>query len=225
MAKVLSGFGTFIRRQPTALLGAATVVLVTAVGSWLIGLQPVAALLIVVVCVGPALWLVARQSRRQRTNEKVGPGSVLGDFAVVGIVAMLAMQVVPYGRSHAKRPITGEPAWSSPRTRELMVRACFSCHSNEVTWPWYSNVAPISWAVSDHVSSGRSSVNYSEFTTGGEKSDETVSVIKNRTMPPPYFTRFGLHSGAKLTDAEVTELVNGLLATPGFEGGGSGEGG
>jgi Haem-binding domain len=225
MAKEFLGIGAFVRRQPMAVLGSATVVLLTAVGSWLIGLQPVAALLIVVVCVGPALWLVARQSRRLPTNKKVRSSLVVGDFAVVGIVAVLAMQVVPYGRSHAKRPITGEPAWSSPRTRELMVRACFSCHSNEVTWPWYSNVAPVSWAVSDHVSTGRSSVNYSEFTTGGEKSDETLSVIKNRSMPPAYFTRFGLHPEAKLTDAEVTELVNGLLATPGFEGSGSGDGG
>jgi Haem-binding domain len=225
MANVFSGIGAILRRQPMAVLSSATVVLLTAVGSWLIGLQPVGALLIVVVCVGPALWLVARQSRRRPTNEKVGSGSVLGDFAVVGIVTMLAMQVVPYGRSHAKQPITGEPAWSSPRTRELMVRACFSCHSNEVTWPWYANVAPISWAVSDHVSTGRSSVNYSEFTAGGEKAHETLSVIKNRSMPPAYFTRFGLHPGAKLTDAEVTELVNGLLATPGFEGTGSGDGG
>ncbi len=208
------------------MLGSVAVVLLTALGSWLIGLQPLAALLIIVMCVGPAVLLVARQSRRLPSNEKLGAGSVLGDFAVVGLVAVLAMQVVPYGRSHANRPITGEPAWSSPRTRELMVRACFSCHSNEVAWPWYSNVAPISWAVSDHVSTGRSSVNYSEFTAGGEQADETISVIKNRSMPPAYFTRFGLHSGAKLTDAEVTELVNGLLATPGFEGnGGDGDGG
>jgi Haem-binding domain len=225
MAKEFSGIATFIRQQPIAMLGAATVALLTAVGSWLIGLQPVAALLIVVVCVGPALLLVARQSRRRPTHEKVGSGLVLGDFAVVGLVAVLAMQLVPYGRNHANRPITAEPTWSSPRTRELMVRACFSCHSNEVTWPWYSNVAPISWAVSDHVSTGRSSVNYSEFTTGGEKSDETLSVIKNRSMPPTYFTRFGLHPGAKLTDAEVTELVTGLLATPGFEAAGNGDGG
>jgi hypothetical protein len=225
MAKKLSGIGAEVGRRPIAMLCSGVVFLLTVVGSWLIGLQPVAALLIVVVCVGPAVWLVARQSRGLPANEKLGSGSVLGDFAVVGVVAVLAMQVVPYGRSHAQRPITGEPAWSSPRTRELMVRACFSCHSNEVTWPWYSNVAPISWAVADHVSSGRSSVNYSEFATGGEKGDETISVIKNRSMPPAYFTRFGLHSEAKLTDAEVTELVNGLLATPGFEGGGRGEGG
>jgi Haem-binding domain len=225
MAKEFSGIGAFIRRQPMVVLGAAAVIVLTAIGSWVIGLQPVAALLIVVVCVGPAVWLVARQSRSRPADKKLGAGSVLGDFAVVGFVAALAMQVVPYGRNHANRPITGEPAWSSPRTRELMVQACFSCHSNEVTWPWYSNVAPISWAVSDHVSSGRSSVNYSEFTAGGEKAHETLSVIQNRSMPPAYFTRFGLHPGAKLTDAEITELINGLLATPGFEGAGSGDGG
>ena len=33
----------------------------------------------------------------------------------------------------------------SPATSALAVRACFDCHSNETVWPWYSNVAPVSW--------------------------------------------------------------------------------
>jgi len=29
----------------------------------------------------------------------------------------------------------------SPQTRELVHRACFDCHSNQTTFPWYSNIA------------------------------------------------------------------------------------
>jgi len=35
-------------------------------------------------------------------------------------------------------------------------------------------------------------------------------------MPPRYYTMFGKHPEAKLTDAEISELIAGLRATPGF---------
>ena len=97
-----------------------------------------------------------------------------------------------------------------------MVNACFGCHSNEVEWPWYSNIAPISWVVTDHVDEGRGDVNYSEFDTDAGEADETVEVVLEGSMPPNYYTLFGLHPEAKLTDDEIAELVAGLKATPGM---------
>ena len=47
--------------------------------------------------------------------------------------------------------------------------------------------------------------------------DDSIEVIREGEMPPAYFTRFGLHSDANLSEAEITELVAGLQATPGFE--------
>jgi hypothetical protein len=62
---------------------------------------------------------------------------------LLGAVALFALiQVVPYGRSHTNPPVQSEPKWDSPQTRALAVRACYDCHSNETTWPWYTNVAP-----------------------------------------------------------------------------------
>ena len=57
-------------------------------------------------------------------------------MGVALFVAMFAvMQLVPYGRAHTNPPVIAEPAWDSPRTRELAARACFDCHSNETKWP------------------------------------------------------------------------------------------
>jgi hypothetical protein len=70
------------------------------------------------------------------------------------LVALI--QAVPYGRAHSNPPVVSEPAWDSPRARELAVRACFDCHSNETVWPWYSNIAPVSWLIqSDVAGAGR----------------------------------------------------------------------
>jgi len=97
-----------------------------------------------------------------------------------------------------------------------MVRACYGCHSNEVDWPWYSNIAPLSWAISDHVAEGREAVNYSEFDQPQDEADETIDVLLDGSMPPAYYTRFGLHPDANLTAAEVDALVTWLRQTPGL---------
>ncbi|MBT5773677.1 MAG: cytochrome C, partial [Dehalococcoidia bacterium] len=49
--------------------------------------------------------------------------------AVAVVVVGFGIQLVPYGRAHSNPPVTGEPAWDSPRTEELVRRACFDCHS------------------------------------------------------------------------------------------------
>ena len=97
-----------------------------------------------------------------------------------------------------------------------MVRACFACHSSEVKYPWYADIAPTSWAVQHHVDDARAHVNYSQFATDPGKAGETVAVIVAGSMPPGYFTRFGLHPEAELTDAEKATLVAGLRQTPGL---------
>ena len=104
-----------------------------------------------------------------------------------------------------------------------MVRACFACHSNEVDWPWYSYIAPLSWVITDDVNQGRAKVNYSEFDRRQDKSDETLEVIIEREMPPGNYTRFGLNSKADLTDEERATLIEGLRATPGLSEGGEDE--
>jgi mono/diheme cytochrome c family protein len=66
-----------------------------------------------------------------------------------------AIQLVPYGRDHINPQVTQESRWDSARTRALAARACFDCHSNETVWPWYSNVAPVSWLIQRDVDEGR----------------------------------------------------------------------
>src|SRR5581483_2606368 len=79
------------------------------------------------------------------------------------VVLLLVAQVLPVGRAHTDPPVTAEPAWPDERTRLLAVRACFACHSNTTTWPWYGDVAPASWLVEYDVLDGRRQLNYSEW--------------------------------------------------------------
>ncbi|MEZ4770229.1 MAG: heme-binding domain-containing protein [Caldilineales bacterium] len=77
-------------------------------------------------------------------------------YVILALVAVfLLIQLVPYGRDHTNPPVVQEPVWDSPQTEALARAACYDCHSNEVVWPWYSNIAPISWLVQRDVDEGR----------------------------------------------------------------------
>jgi len=134
-------------------------------------------------------------------------------WGLIGAIALfLAIQLVPYGRSHDNPPTTAEPKWASTRVRALTKNACFDCHSNETTWPWYSNVAPVSWMVQHDVDSGRSTLNFSEGNQPQEADpDDIVEVVKSGEMPPWYYRI--AHPKSRLSSAEKATLAAGLAQT------------
>jgi hypothetical protein len=131
---------------------------------------------------------------------------------VLVVAGFLAIQFVPYGRDHSNPPVVAEAAWDSDLTRDLAIRACFDCHSNETAWPWYSNIAPISWAVQRDVEAGRDELNFSEWhrSQDGDKAAETV---RDGSMPPRQYLL--LHPEARLPQEQLAALEVGLAATLG----------
>ena len=135
------------------------------------------------------------------------------------VVAFALTQAVPYGRDHSNPPVSQEPAWDSPQTRALAVDACFDCHSNQTSWPWYTNIAPVSWLVQRDVDNGREALNFSEWDQEQEGED-AVEVVQDGSMPPDYYG--WLHPKARLSDEERQALIRGFQAMFG-EGEGEGE--
>lgn len=123
-------------------------------------------------------------------------------------VAAVTIQVIPYGHAHTNPPVQTEPAWPSAQVRQLAVRACFDCHSNQTTWPWYSNVAPISWLIQRDVDAGRARLNFSQWNLPHEGG--VAEPVQEGSMPPWYYTL--IHPSAKLSTAETQALVQGLSA-------------
>jgi mono/diheme cytochrome c family protein len=135
---------------------------------------------------------------------------------VVG--GFLLIQLVPYGRNHTNPPVIQEPAWDSPQTQELFTRACADCHSNTTVWPWYSNVAPVSWLVYNDTTEGRQKFNVSEWNRPQE-GDEAAEQVSKGEMPPAIY--LPTHPEARLTAAEKEQLIRGLHATFGGQVGSS----
>lgn len=131
-------------------------------------------------------------------------------FLAVG--GLVVMQFVPYRVDNPSA--RDEPKWDSPRTRELAMRSCGDCHSNETKVAWFEQPAPVAWYIANHVKEGRAALNFSEWhTAAGESAHDAAEPIGGGSMPPSYYTWFGLHSDSKLSPAEVKELVAGLQKT------------
>jgi hypothetical protein len=86
--------------------------------------------------------------------------------SIATIVLLAGLQVV--------RPAKTNPPLDATKTAEAYIqipvevssivgRACQDCHSHKTQWPWYSNIAPISWFVIDHVNHGRKHLNFSDW--------------------------------------------------------------
>lgn len=151
---------------------------------------------------------------------------ILLGIAVAGILVITGAAWV-YQASNP--PVVKEPAWNSPQTRALAVRACYDCHSNQTAWPWYDKLPFSSWlAVFDTVR-GRSHLNFSEWGVaraegfrpeggrgggatgsggGGRGGDDMSRMIQDGSMPPSNYTL--LHPEAVLSAAEKQQLIDGL---------------
>jgi hypothetical protein len=147
-------------------------------------------------------------------------GLVRGVFVLAALLVIA--QLLPFGRVE-NPPVTAEPAWDGPRTRELAVRACFDCHSNESQRQWYL-LAPVSWLVARDVAEAREHLNFSEWDREQRKAEDAAEEVEEGDMPLRSYLL--VHPDARLSDAERAELVRGLEATLGRGGGGGrGDGG
>jgi hypothetical protein len=125
------------------------------------------------------------------------------------LVALVAIQFVPVRKDNP--PVTREIRWDSEETAAVARRACYDCHSNETTWPWYTSFAPVSWRIAGHVEEGRGKLNFSAWDEPNENLDEVVEVLEEREMP--LWDYILVHSGARLSDDEYDRLLAGVRAT------------
>jgi hypothetical protein len=124
--------------------------------------------------------------------------------------ALVISQFVPLSRTNPA--VTRQVHWDSPQTRVLAQRACFDCHSNVTSWPWYSHVTPVSFLVVSDVEDGRRRLNFSEWDKPQRATFMDVQHdIENGDMPAWQY--LPMHRDARLSPAEKSQLIEGLRAT------------
>lgn len=131
---------------------------------------------------------------------------------LLGLVVFLLIQLVPYGRDHDNPRTVQEVAWSSPETRALAMDGCFACHSNLTPWPWFTDVAPISWLTTRDVEEGRAALNFSEWQRPQDVDlQQVIDAIRRKRMPPLQHRL--LYPESRLSATERQQLEQGLVKT------------
>lgn len=142
--------------------------------------------------------------------------SVVWLYVIAALVIIFGLiQLVPYGRDHANPPVVNSPAWNTTQTAGMVRAACMDCHSNETVWPWYSNIAPVSWLLQRDVDEGRVRFNLSNWPANPAAqrglASEMAEIIQEGRMPPIQYTL--IHANARFTAAQKQELIQGLEAS------------
>jgi hypothetical protein len=130
---------------------------------------------------------------------------------VGGIGLAVLLMVIQFFRPERSNPAV-DPADDiaaqmsvPPEVRSILERSCYDCHSTKTRWPWYTNVAPVSWLVVHDVDEGRGHLNFSEW--GSYKQGKRVSRLEmmisevdKGEMPPNDYLL--MHGEAVLTETD-----------------------
>ncbi len=135
-------------------------------------------------------------------------------LAVVGFVVI---QFIPVGSIRPRFKFPGNPAvnpqfqWDSLQTEQLARLACYDCHSNETKYPWYANIAPVSWLVYHDINEGRDNLNFSTWAKSDIEAHHLIEQIEKGEMPKTVY--LPMHPEARLTDEQKAQLIAGIRAT------------
>ncbi len=135
----------------------------------------------------------------------------LKQAAVVFVIVFAAAQLV--------RPDRTNPATDARRTIQarlaragglgaVLDRSCRDCHSNRTVWPWYTRIAPVSWAMAYGVRAGRNAVNFSDWAAYQPEEQqqllaESCADVSKGKMPGPWTL---LHPEAKLSTGDIETI-------------------
>ncbi|HTN69548.1 MAG TPA: heme-binding domain-containing protein [Methylomirabilota bacterium] len=123
------------------------------------------------------------------------------------VVLLAGIQFVPITRTN---PPERGTALEPREVRALLQRSCYDCHSNETRWPWYSQIAPVSFLIAGDVKEGRREVNFSlwdgyNVQIKARKLGEIAKQVERGAMPQWYYVL--MHPEAKLSQGEKEAIV------------------
>ena len=93
----------------------------------------------------------------------------------------------------------------------ILKNACYDCHSNNTSYPWYMNIQPMGWLMAKHIRQGKEALNFSEFGTYSprrqlSKLTGIANSIRDDIMPISSYK--WMHKSARLTKDEKELLIN-----------------
>ncbi|MDD5159474.1 MAG: heme-binding domain-containing protein [Sulfuricurvum sp.] len=127
-------------------------------------------------------------------------------YFVIGIAI-----VIQFIQPDFKNPAVDEKVAlnSDPHVMSVLKTSCYDCHSSETKYPWYQNVAPVSWVMSDHIVRGRKALDFSNWANIDakvklERLERAKQMVNNEMMPKHEYLL--MHKNAVLNAKEKQTL-------------------
>ncbi len=94
---------------------------------------------------------------------------------------------------------------------QVLVVACFDCHSDSTRYPWYASLQPSAWYLSNHIAHGKRNLNFDEFATYRPfrqfgKLVQIERQLKEGEMPLSSYLL--IHRDAVLSQSQKDLLIN-----------------
>ncbi len=135
------------------------------------------------------------------------------------LIVFIAMQFVQPVHNKSEQVLATDftKVYLVPDSIQLILKkACYDCHSNNSSYPWYSNIQPVAWMMARHISNGKDKLNFSDF--GSYTNRRQISKlkgianqIKDDEMPIASYKL--MHPKARLLEAEKEMIMNWMNAT------------
>jgi hypothetical protein len=95
--------------------------------------------------------------------------------------------------------------------RKKIVDACYDCHSERTHYPFYNNIAPVSWMMASHVKNGKEHLNFSDWASYDKKKQiqllsDICDVITEGEMP--LWSYKFMHSSAVIDPGQKDAICN-----------------
>lgn len=95
--------------------------------------------------------------------------------------------------------------------KSIIKTSCADCHSNYTKYPWYSEIAPVSWYLAQHVNEGKEHLNFSEWTSYNK--DQKKHILKDlkeelAEHEMPLRSYLIIHENAKMNKYQYKTLLN-----------------
>jgi len=128
------------------------------------------------------------------------------------IVVFIIIQMIRPNKNDSRNDINHiSTVISVPdEVQEILKTSCNDCHSNFTVYPWYNEIAPISWYLASHVNDGKEHLNFSEWTVYNKNQQSHIlkdleEVLETHEMPLKSY--LWIHKDAEMTKDEYEVLM------------------
>jgi hypothetical protein len=131
--------------------------------------------------------------------------------AILALIALVIMQFIrPDKNNGGYESVMAFDKETKPsiQVASILKETCYDCHSDQTKYPWYAEIAPVSFWLDEHIHNGKKHFNVSAWESYSVKKkdhklEELIEMIEEKEMPLDSYT--WLHDD--LTEEERTLLI------------------